>query len=365
MKSSQVEDLPRDREIGQDIPSLPELQNELGQDNVSKTTYNRYYEPFFEYLYSLNDEEIVTDVELFDQLDVNFGRSTYRKYLKRTIQYDPSLELKVAGYVYNVEGFIEQNAAQHDFDDIGKYINIVQHTCLSTYQELKDRYHERLIHYFRKKAESAYESKLRNDIDRNTVTELLDEYESSLAETIPEKITSVNQSGKNMAGQVNETLFQMALESAGLSQGDDFIEISGGNDTGDIQVFSEADNTNTFDIEAKSSKNRERGEFGVGSVEDPSGLIGFFDDASEFLESATNSLEEQCHVVYLRPDTLAEIARRNWDVYTTMSDDTGKLFFRANNEFGTDMKYYHKTGELPEKDLGHEGKYLESTWVSA
>lgn len=365
MDSPEADSLLTGRDVGPDIPSLSELQDELGENNVSETTYERYYEPFFEYLYSLDDEEVATDVELFDQLDVNFSDSTYRKYLKRTIEYDSSLELKIAGYVYNVEGFIEQNAAQHDIDDVGKYINLVQHTCLKTYQELKGRYHERLIRYFRKKTEFAYESELRDGIERSTVTELLDEYESTLAETIPEKITSVNQSGKNMAGQVNETLFQMALESAGLSQDEDFIEISGGDDTGDIQVFSEADTADTFDIEAKSSKNRERGEFGVGSVEDPSGLIGFFDDSSEFLESAADSLKEQCYVVYLCPDTLAEIARQSWDVYTTTSDNTGKLFFRANNEFGTDMKHYHETGELPDKALGHEEKYLKSTWANA
>lgn len=354
-----------DQGMGQVVPTLQELQDVLGEDAVSDTTYDRYYRPYFQYLYSLEEDEVVTDVELFDQANADVSRATYRKYLKLVIEYDSALELKVAGYVYNVERFIEQNADRHDFDDVGKYINIVQDTCLDTYWDLKDRYHERLIHYFRRKVESNYDTELTGNITQSTVTELLDEYENSLAESVPDKITSVNQSGKNMAGQVNEALFHLALESAGLTKGRDFIEISGGDDTGDIQVFTEADGADTFNIEAKSSKNRERGEFGVGSVNEPSGLIGFFDDPSEFIESAADSLEEECQVVYMRPDTLAKIACRNEDVYTTTSDDTGKLFFRANNEFGTDMRHYHETGELPKKEIGHEGEYLKSTWANA
>ncbi|ELZ91149.1 hypothetical protein [Haloferax sulfurifontis] len=344
----------------QSIPTQDELEKVLGDDRVSDKKYDRYYKPYFEYLYSLPAGEVATDIELFDHAAGNYSRRTYREYLKHTIEYDPALELKVAGYVYHVDSFIEQNAVKNNITDIGKHINVVQQTCLNTYRESKTRYSERLIHYLRKETETEYSGFLNGMVDSDVVDRLLDTYEELLADRVPEKVTSMNQSGKNMAGSVNEELFLLALESAGLTRGSDFEQISSKGDTGDIKVYQKSGG-NPFRIEAKSSKNRERGEFGVGAVDSPSGLLGFFDDAEEIV-GAAGKLDNECRVVYLPPGTLADIARSDHSVYSMTSQKTGQRFLRANNEYGVDMKHYHAHGDLPDKPLGHEGKYLTATW---
>jgi hypothetical protein len=345
----------------QSIPTQDEMEKVLGDDRVSDKKYDRYYKPYFEYLNSLPSGEVATDIELFDHAAGNYSRSTYRKYLKHTIEYCPALELKVAGYVYHVDSFIEQNALKNNITDIGKHINVVQQTCLKTYRESKRRYSERLIHYLRTETETQYSGVLNGTVDSDVVSRLLDTYEELLADRVPEKVTSMNQSGKNMAGSVNEELFLLALESAGLTRDADFEQISSKGDTGDIKVHQQSNGGDPFRIEAKSSKNRERGEFGVGAVDPPSGLIGFFDDADEIV-GAAEKLDNECRVVYLPPDTLADIARSDYSVYLMKSQKTGQRFLRANNEYGVDMKHYHEHGALPDKSLGHEGKYLTATW---
>lgn len=66
--------------------------------------------------------------------------------------------------------------------------------------------------------------------------------------------------------------------------------------------------------------------------------------------------------MYLPAKTLSEIARTDATVYTMNSQKTGELFLRANNDYGTDMKYYHEHGRLPSKSIGHESKYLTAIW---
>ena len=346
---------------GKQVPTQNALESELGSDRVSDTKYERYYKPYFEYLYSLSSDEVVTDIELYDQAGGHFSRSTYREYLKHTIEYDPELELKVAGYVYHVDSFIKQNALKKNITDIGKHLNVVQKACLETYQKSKRQYSERLIHYLRDETETEYSHLLNDSVSLDIVSLLLDSYEQRLADRLPSRVTSMNQSGKNMAGSVNEELFLLALEYAGLTRDVDFEQTSSKTDKGDIRVYCKNSQTTPFRIEAKSSKNRERGEFGVGAVPSPSGLIGFFDDADEII-GAAQKLDNQCRVVYLPPDTLIDISRSDRAVYAMKSQKTGKLFLRANNDYGNDMKYYHENGDLPDKQVGHESKYLTATW---
>ena len=329
-------------------------------DDVSPYEYKHYFKPFFDHLYSLNGE-VTTYVELYDQSTAGVSRSRYREFLKKCIEYDPEIELLVVGYVFHVDAFIKQSAAAHNFSDIGTYINRIQQTCLQMYWDSKDEYVEKLINYLRRKTESQYQGQLNSSVSPDVLNDLLNEFESELAVTLPEKITSINQSGKNMAGSVNEELFLLSLESAGLTRDADFEQISSKNDTGDIKVHYKKAGNSTFRIEAKSSKNRERGEFGVGAVQSPSGLIGFFDNADEII-TASGKLEKQCQVVYLPSKTLSKIARSDDAVYSMNSQKNGELFLRANNEYGIDMKYYHKHGRLPSKSVGHESKYLTATW---
>lgn len=346
------------------VPTLSELEAALNED-IGKTLYKRYYVPYLEYIYSRDPNAIFIEEELFDQLSVDYGERTYRDYIQKIIRFDPSLERRIAGRVYDVDAFIDQSAEANGFSDVGMYINVIQRTCLDEYRGSKDRYADRLIWYLREKSEETFSNELDSDeVARNTVDALLNEYTTALTETVPSKVTSINQSGKNMSGAVNEALFSLALESAGLMKGTDFLDMSGGNDTGDIRVFCEDTSYDPFNVEAKSTGSRERSAFGVSSVDDPSGLIGFFNEPSEMVQQA-DALDDGCQVVYLPPYTLAQVAKKDRAVYEMTSSETGELLFRANNEFGADMEHYHENGKLPSKDLGHEASYLESTWGSA
>lgn len=346
------------------VPTLSELETALG-DDISETLYNRYFVPYLEYIYSRSPDAVFIEEELFDQLSVDFSKQTYRNYIREIIRFDQSLERRIVGRVYVVDAFIAQSAKGHGLNDVGKYINIVQWTCLTEYRKSKDEYAHRLIRYLREKVEKSYSSELNDDrVDSDIVVSLLGEYTAELTKVVPPKVTSINQSGKNMSGTVNEALFYLALESTGLVKGTDFIDMSGGADTGDIRVFCQDTSCDAFNVEAKSTGSRERSAFGVSSVDDPSGLIGFFNEPSEMVQQA-DKLDNGCQVVYLPPYTLAQVAQRDRGVYEMTSSETGELLFRANNEFGSDMKYYHENGELPSKDVGHESLYLRSTWGSA
>ena len=346
------------------VPTLSELEAALGKD-IGKTLYKRYYVPYLKYIYSRGPSAVFIEEELFDQLSVDYGERTYRDYIQEIIRFDPSLERRIVGRVYVVDAFIAQSAAAHGFSDIGKYINVIQRTCLTEYKESKDRYADRLIWYLREKSEETFSDELDSDrVARDTVDALLDEYTTTLTESVPSKVTSINQSGKNMSGAVNEALFFLALESAGLVKGTDFLDMSGDGDTGDIRVFCQDASCDPFNVEAKSTGSRERSAFGVSSVDDPSGLIGFFNEPSEMVQQA-DALDDGCQVVYLPPYTLAQMAKKDKAVYEMTSSETGELLFRANNEFGADMEHYHENGALPSKDLCHEASYLGSTWGSA
>lgn len=358
-------------------PSYKELKNALPESNPKKETYNGYHKRIFDYLYSLNADEVVTTDEIIDNAIDKGPKSSVSKGSKETriseVQiYDPSLSEKIINKCPPGEVLLLKAKKRTGLSIDSQTLNKIQKECMAIADNAEEHYYNYLLDNYEEQVTNDLGITLQGQIDASTVEDLLEEFAFVVADDLPDRIESMNNSIVGCGGTANELIGVNVLEEVGLtkgakSNGGDFTRV-GSNSNEDIIVYSTK--ASDMEVEVKSSKARERTPRAIGDMDDPTSIFAFFDDASEVRSQIISGTSlgspwpENSVAAYIKPETIEEVKDLDnqksdgRSIHSEDHPDTGKLYLRANNRFAEDMKHYHNNGEIPDLSAGHHTKYI-------
>jgi hypothetical protein len=350
-----------DKSGGMHIPERTVLGDEFGT-SVSESVYRDYYHPMFAHLDSLADGETTAQSELYGAVAKDVKDETKKKRLKCILRYDPTLIETIADAPPTANTFVTYCANRLGLERSeidGEALNEVQQECVDAGDEMRSRHLDYHVERLRDKAERSADLEIPNEgrisvADYRRATRVLTEL---VGEELPDALQSFNQRMIGIAGRANELIAIETLLAAGLERTVAFEDVAAGDVEEDIRVHTMVKNGEPLHVEVKSTGVRERSDAGASRIDDPTAMFGFFDDASE-VKGRAQAIAKHAAVTYLPPTTLAEIHDIDGDMYELRNADDG-LFFRANNVFPEDMKQYHRTGDLPVQEIGHEREYIE------
>jgi len=358
-------------------PTHTELKNALPESNPNEASFKGYHKRIFDYLYGLNNDEVVTTDEIIDNAIDKGPKSSVSKGSKETrireVQiYDPSLSEKIINKCPPGEVLLLKAKNRTGLSINSDTLNDIQEECMAVADDAKERYYDYLLDKYETEATSELGIKLQGTLDADTVEDLLEEFAFIVADELPDRIESMSNSVVGCGGTANELIGVTVLEDVGLqkgakSNGGDFTRI-GGNTNEDIIVY--CNNGDDLEVEVKSSKARERTPRAIAEMNDPTAIFAFFDDASEVRSqiisgtSMGSAWPENSVAAYVKPKTIEEVKDLDnqksdgRSIHSEDHPDTGKLYLRANNRFAEDMKHYHNNGEIPDLSAGHHTKYI-------
>ena len=357
-------------EVHPDVPSHSDIKEMFGSRS---STYENYHKLIFDYLYSLDDDEVVTSDQIIENAinkgeKADKGDSTKSKYIRQVQVYDPSLADKVIDKCPPGQVLLLKARERTGKDINSQTLNEIQRECTKIGQEAKERYHEYSLDNYRAQTveETGLEIPDSGMVDVEVFDQLLKEFAFIVADDLPEKITSFDNSITGCGGVANELIGVRVLSEAGLVEGEDFArEGTDGNE--DIAVH-RIDGSDKMEVEVKSNAARERIPRALAEMNPPTALFSFLKTASEVRSqiisgsSLGSPWPENSAVAYVPPSTIEGVKELDED----KSDDKtihelekdGKLYLRANNLFAEDMKSFHETGELTDVDADHHSNYV-------
>jgi hypothetical protein len=157
------------------------------------------------------------------------------------------------------------------------------------------------------------------------VNAIIAEYEPALS--------GITNAGVALAGRVHELILLESLSSVGLVRGEDFEKPSNPNQNGDYLA-----------TEVKSLKSRERFARGLGQIGGRKVGAGFFDDASEFTASLTQSLIGLSTAAVYMPETT--IGALQPQVRSALNAAQAP-FYRPITSYASDMREFVLRGRIP------------------
>ena len=344
-----------------ETPERTALSDDFGT-SVSESVYRDYYQPMFTHLGSLAEGETTAQSELYGTVAKDVREATKKKRLKCILRYEPTLIEAIADAPPTANTFVTYCAnrlglKRAEID--AETLNEVQQECERAGDEMRSRHLDYHVDRLRGKAERSADLEIPTDghipvADYRRVTRELTEL---VGEELPDELKSFDQRMIGIAGRANELIAIETLLAAGLERTEAFEDVAAGDVEEDIRVHTVATGGEPLHVEVKSTGVRERSDAGASRIDDPTAMFGFFDDASE-VKGRARAIAKHAVVTYLPPTTLSEMQDIDADVYE-LRNDSDELFFRANNTFPEDMKQHHRTGGLPERDVGHERAYIE------
>lgn len=350
------------------IPTRSELDDSI-EDNVSDKIYEQYYNPMLLFLVSLDEGEHVMEEQVFEKVEKDVSEKTKRKYLKKVFEYNPNWCEKIIDINPSAEVFLDDSLERADLNIEPETINQAKDACEELAARFKDIYIEYHIEEIKKEAEQKLDDPIpeRGEVRVDKHNRFIEHFGKIVARKLPDELDSFEQSITKIAGEANEKITIRCLESIGLQESNEFENIAADagsdNNPGDLRIFTKVSTAEPVNIEVKSTSNRERGGAGLSRLDNPSILFGYFDDQGELAGNAEELIGESI-AVYAQPETLQEMATKNQEAHqlTTSSDYTERsddwLYFRSNVVFADDMKHYYAHGKLPEREVGHELKYI-------
>lgn len=352
-------------------PSHSDLKASL-DGNPTEETFKGYHERIFEFLYALDDDEVVTTDEIIrDAIDKGPKASTRTNTKERRIAevqvYDPTLSEKIIDKCPPGEVLLRKAKDRTGLSITSQTLNDTQQECMTIAENAKDRYYEYLLDKYENEATNQLGITLDGQLDANSVEALLEEFAFTVAGDLPGRIKSMSNSITACGGTANELIGVYVLSDIGLQVDRDFARV-GSKSNEDIVIFSTSGND--MDVEVKSSKARERTPRAIAEMDDPTVIFTFFDDPSEVRSqiisgtSLGSAWPENSVAAYVPPQTIEAVKKLDQkradgrSIYSETHPDGGKLYLRANNRFAEDAKAYHTTGQLPDLPAGHHSASL-------
>lgn len=331
------------------IPERTALCDEFGT-NVSESVYHDYYRPMFAHLDSLADDKTTAQSKLYGEVAKDVSDETKKKRLKCVLRYDPTLIEVIADAPPTANTFVTYCANRLGLERSeidGGTLNDIQQECVDASDEMRSRHLDYHIERLREKAERSADLDIPDEgrISVAAYRRATRELTELVGKELPDTLQSFNQRMIGIAGRANELIAIETLLAAELERTVAFEDVAAGEVEEDIRVNTMAESGEPLHVEVKSTGVRERSDAGASRIDDPTAMFGFFDDASE-VKGRAQAIAKHAAITYLPPTTLAEIRNIDGDVYE-LRNDSGGLFFRANNVFPDDMKQYHRTGAFP------------------
>lgn len=357
-------------------PSHSELKDTLDA-NPNEASYNGYHKRIFDYLYSLDDDEVVTTDDIIENAiddgpKASVSRGEKESRIREVQIYDPDLSEKIINKCPPGEVLLLKAEKRTGLSINSQTLNTIQQECMDIADDAEERYYNYLLDKYEDQVTDDLGITLQGKLDAGTVEDLLKEFAFVVADDLPDRIESMSNSIVGCGGTANELIGVNVLSDVGLtkgprSDGGDFTRI-GGNTNEDIIVYN--GQNNHLEVEVKSSKARERTPRAIAEMEDPTVIFAFFDDPSEVRSqiisgtSMGSAWPENSVAAYVPPKTIKQVkeldeqATDGRTIYSEDHPNKGKLYLRANNRFAEDMKEYHRNGDLPDLDAGHHTEYL-------
>lgn len=146
-----------------------------------------------------------------------------------------------------------------------------------------------------------------------------------------------------IAGRIHELIPSKALESIGLTRGQDFDTPPKSLKQGDIRVHNQSQKAQLA-TEVKSLAARERFKRGLEEIKGLKVGLGFFNDPSEFTADGASSLINQgVLAVYMPAQTLQVLS----STLKSFLNSNQRPFFRPLSQYSQDMYNFARVGTLP------------------
>lgn len=361
----------------QSIPSREDVNEALGE-SYTQATYEGYHKPIFEYLADLDEGDQIGTSELIENTidegpKSSVAYSTKVDKVRDVLKVSPELSRTIADRFPVGQSLVQQAMERVGLDDElpPERLTDVQQACEAVGEEAELdilQFHTEGMKYSAAEA-AGIDLDETDGISDEELDTLLAQFGKEAAETLPDEVTSIENAKLNSGGHANELLAVRALESQGLSEGDNPSEAefwhSGGSEDEDLVVFSNGDHTD-LNVEVKSKNARERVARALVDIDDPTVLFAFLNDVSEVRngilsggesddpedETALRRWPEESIAAYVPQDTIerAKQIDQGDDQTVTTYEKEGVRYLRPCSHFPSDMVYYREHGEMPEYD---------------
>lgn len=357
------------------LPGQDDFADATGKQYVSDTVYNDMvaltkvineydHSIAFEYVLHRAHEDYGYSIEP-DEFSKHKGR------LDRLAVYDRSVYWHVVGRIPRSDIWVEMALEYIGEDEVtGDNLNEVQKACVEIGSQRGEAYFDATKRELQERA--------LNDVEApdyastgNLVDDVINNVTSIAAKVLPQRQESKRQGGQSSAGNANEEIAAQSLKSHGLEEGErgsgcDLTEKT--SDDSDLIVYDDRDAERY--VEVKSTAARERVGRAVDDDEDEYwALLGFFTSTAEvrngvlFSNNQTPAWSETTDVAYVPPGVVKEVRelddeRNDGPSASTLRNDDGQLYLRANNLFPEDMASLNENGRLTDVSPTHEEQFL-------
>lgn len=349
-----------------ELPDRVDFRDELEQSRMERRIYNDY--SLIVDLVNEADEPLAFEYVFAQAKERGFskGKNPFKRRVKTLFDWDPKLLDWIVGQYPRYDTWVSVGARHAGVSSVdSSTLNEVQRGCAEKGRELRNAYSEASLREFQARA-------LNDGLGEDTLSGGLGEVVDTVMEVVahmcadelPDRIESVTQASKSIAGDANEEICVRCLEALGYSNGPrtDGHEFTDDGDDADVIVFS---SSGLLNVEIKSAATRERASRSLMGEEHPWVLFSFFDDANEVRNRMLRGNQQGTKWIdssiaaYVPPRTLGKVEELDDDrddgknAYKHQTDD-GQLFLRSNTEFVEDMQQYRESGQLQNLAPGHE-----------
>lgn len=349
-----------------DLPGRTNFRDELGQSRMNQRIYNDYC--LIVDLVNEADEPLAFEFAFTQakERDFSAGKNPFKQRVKSLFDWNPKLLDWIIGQYPRYDTWVSVGAYHAGVSSVNSNtLNEVQRECTEKGREMRNAYSEASLREFQTRAlnDGLGEDTLSDGLGE-VVDTVMEEVAHMCADELPDRIESVTQASKSIAGDANEEICIRCLEALGYSNGSrtDGHEFTDDGDDADVIVFSSSGQLN---VEIKSAATRERASRSLMGEEHPWVLFSFFDDANEVRNRMLRGNQQGTKWIdssiaaYVPPRTLRKVEELDDDrddgknAYKYQTDD-GQLFLRSNTEFAEDMRQYRESGQLQNLAPGHE-----------
>jgi len=348
-----------------EIPNRTDFRDELGQSRMS----NRIYDDYSLLVDIVNEADAPLAFEhAFAQAkerDFSAGKDPFKKRVKTLFDWNPKLLNWIVGQYPKYDTWVDVGARHAGVSSVNSdTLNEVQQGCTEKGRIMRNAYAEASLREFQVRAldDGLGEDTLSGGLGE-VVDAVMDDVAHMCADELPDRIESVTQASKSIAGDANEAICVRCLETLGYSNGPraDDHEFTNDSEDADIIVFLSDGQLN---VEVKSAATRERASRSLMGGEKWV-LFAFFDDPNEVRSrmmygnrQGTKWIESSI-AAYVPPRTLGKVKqiddeRDNGHEAYKYRNDNGQLFLRSNTEFAEDMRQYRESGQLQDLTPEHE-----------
>jgi|AntDeeMetagen134_2_1112570.scaffolds.fasta_scaffold03875_2 hypothetical protein len=264
-----------------ELPDRVDFCDELEQSRMERRIYDDY--SLIVDLVNEVDEPLAFEEAYAQAEERGFSASEdpFKQRVKTLFDWNSDLLNWIVGQFPRHDTWVDVGAQHASVSSVNsETLNEVQQGCTEKGNEMRDRYAEASLREFQSRAiEDRLQENTPSDRLGEVVDVVMDEVAHLCADELPDRIESITQASKSIAGDANEEICVRCLETLGYSNGPrtDGHEFTGGGDDADIIVFS---SDNQLNVEVKSAATRERASRSL-MGEEQWVLFSFFDDASE------------------------------------------------------------------------------------